>query len=452
VSALVLRPDQEEDLAAILATDRSLCANGLGTGKTVLGVEAAKRSGAQRVLVVAPLVTFRGWSKTVASQTGHTLRQISSRKSGAQAFADLADGVAGYYFTGWEYMRTLGWGGVPVDYLILDEVHRVSNRKARQTKVAKTIAAQRVLALSGTPFGNRVEGAWSVLNLLWPSVFPYYWPWVSKYLRTERSAYSRGPQPAGEKEPGIVVASIPSWLRREAPYDIPLAEHEVHVELPPAQLKVYKEFERQAVVWLQENPLIAELPAVKYARLRQLTLAVPSIRYDAEGEPQVYFEPDAKSAKIEALLNVVFDLPEGEPGLVWTASKQFAKIVVDRLKAKGYTAAEYTGDTSRKDRARIEDEFGHTLQFIVATQATAGTGLDGLQLVCRVEHVLSLDDNRVNNDQAWGRLSRGGQERRVNRFLYRAVGTIEEKQVDRLVSDDQLMQETLTTYKQKDAA
>lgn len=437
------REDQEQDIQHILSHDRTLCANDLGTGKTVVAVEAARRSGAQRVLIVAPLVTFRGWQSWVQSQTGQDLRQISSKKAGAEAFADLADGEPGWYFIGWEFMRTLGWGGVPVDYLICDEVHRASSRKAQQSKVIKTIDAQRILALSATPFGNRIEGAWSVLNLLWPDQFPHFWPWVTKYLRTEKDRFSRGPKPVCEKRPGIVVEAIPSWLRREAPYDIPLAVHEVYVTLPPAQLRVYKQFEKDALVWLQENPLIAEYPAVKYARLRQLTLAVPTIRYNEDGEAQVYFEPDAKSAKIDALLNVLSDLPEGEPGLVWTSSKQFAKIVVARLRAKGYTAEEYTGDTSRKDRTRIEDGFGDTVQFIVATQATAGTGLDGLQRVCRVEHVLSLSDDRVQNTQAWGRLSRGGQERTVNRFVYRAEETIESQQIERLVSDEQLMNESM---------
>lgn len=447
-----LRPDQEEDVAKILETDRTLCANDLGTGKTVLGAEAVHRSGAQRVLIVAPLVTFKGWAKWIKSQTGRDLRVINSKKAGVLAFKDFTDGHTGLYITNWEFMRNIDWSPYSVEFLILDEVHRISNRKALQSKAIKKLEAERILALSATPWGNRIEGAWSVLNALWPKEFPHFWPWVTKYLRTERDRYSPGPKPAGEKEAGIVVRSVPSWLMRKAPYDIPLAVHEIPVTLPPAQMKVYRQFEQEAVVWLQNNPLIAEYPAVKYARLRQLTLAVPTIKYGEDGEPIVYFEPDAKSAKIEALLNVVADLPEGEPGLVWTSSKQFSKIVCDRLQQKGYTAALYNGDTSKPERSRIEDEFGHTLQFIVATQATAGTGLDGLQRVCRVEHVLSLDDNRVNNTQAWGRLSRGGQERRVNRFVYRAEDTIEERQMDRLISDEQLMQESMNVYQEEKKA
>jgi superfamily II DNA or RNA helicase len=440
---LVPRPDQEEDIAHILSHTRTLCASQLGVGKTLTAVEAAHRSGAKTVLVVAPLVTFRGWAKTIESQTGATPRTISSKVAGTLAFSDLSDGVPGWYLVGWEFMRTLDWSAVPVDYLILDEVARIANRKAQQSKAVKRIPAENILALSATPFGNSPDGAWSVLNCLWPKEFPPYWSWVTKYLRTERSMYSRGPKPLGEKQPGIVVASIPSWIRREAPYDIPLAVHEIEVTLPPAQMKVYRQFEREAVVWLEENPLIADLPAVQYARLRQITLAMPSIRTNENGSDEVYFAPDAKSAKIDALLRVIEDLPDGEPGLVWSHSKKFIDLVALRLREKGYTAEAFTGDTPRAERERIRDAFGKDLQFICATIQAAGTGLDGFQLVCRVEHVMSLDDNRQNNIQAWGRLSRGGQTRRVNRFLYRAADTIELRQNERLRSDDQMMSDLL---------
>lgn len=441
---LTPRTDQEQDIAQILRDGRTLCANELGTGKTIVGVESAYRSGAARVLIVAPLVTFTGWTKTVLSQTGKELRAITGRKAGQQAFEDIASGNPGWYIVGWEMMRTLSWAKVPVDFLILDEVAKMSNRKSRQALMAKTIKAERIAAMSATPFGNRIEGSWSVLNMLWPEEYPYYWPFVTKYLRTELDPYA-GKKVTGEKVPGGVVDSIPSWMRREAPYDIPLAIHDIEVDMLPAQRKIYQKFEQEAVAWLGDNPLIAELPAVKYMRLRQIALAVPSIEVTDEGEEIVYFEDDAKSAKITAMLEVIDSLPEGEPQLVWSHSKRFINIVAERLRAKGYAAEAFTGDTSRFERERIRNEFGSKVQFICATIQSAGTGLDGFQTVCRVEHLLSLDDNRQNNTQMYGRLMRGGQTRRVNRFVYRSRDTLEVRQMDRIKSDDQMMQESITT-------
>jgi HlyD family type I secretion membrane fusion protein len=69
----------------------------------------------------------------------------------------------------------------------------------------------------------------------------------------------------------------------------------------PAQRKVYEKFQRDLVVWLQENPLVAEVPIAARIRLRQMTLAVPSIGANDE----VYFADDAVSTKYQALLEIV---------------------------------------------------------------------------------------------------------------------------------------------------
>lgn len=438
---LTPRPDQLEDIKHILDNPRTLCANDLGTGKTLISVEAAHRSESLVVVVCAPLNTFTGWERTVLSQTGQTLRHINAKKAGKEAFEALAEGKQGWYIINWELMRRYDWRTFDIDFLIMDESAKLQNRKSRTFKAAKTFRVPRVLLLSGTPFGNRIEGAWASLNMLWPEKFKAFWPWVTEFLRTEPDPYTFK-RITGEKSPGAVVESIPSWIRRKAPYEIELAVHTIEVSMSPVQAKIYKQFEQAAIVYLDENPLLAELPAVKYMRLRQIALAVPTVDYDEEGEAHVYFADDAKSAKIDAMLEVIEDLPEGEPQLIWTHSKKFVDIVAKRLQAKGYAAEAFHGDVPKERREEIRRQFGKEVQFICATIQSAGTGLDGLQ-IAHIEHVLSLDENRMNNAQSYGRLRRGGQERVVNRFVYRSKDTLETRVLDRITSDDQLMAESV---------
>lgn len=438
---LIPREDQEQDIQHILDNPRTLCANDLGTGKTLVSVEAALRSSSDVVLICCPLNTFTGWERTVLSQTGCTVQHINSRKAGKEAFERLSDGLPGWYLINWELMRTYDWREFDIDFLIMDESAKLQNRKSRTFKAAKTFRVPRILLLSGTPFGNKIEGAWASLNMLWPEQYKSFWNWVTAYLRTEPDPYTFK-KIVGENVPGSVVADMPSWIRRKAPYEIELAVHTVEVTMAPAQAKIYKQFERAAVVFLENNPLLAELPAVKHMRLRQIALAVPTVEYDEEGEATVYFKPNAKSAKLDAMLEVIADLPEGEPQLIWTHSKQFVKIVAERLKAKGYAAEAFHGDVPKERREEIRRQFGKEVQFICATIQSAGTGLDGLQ-IANIEHVLSLDENRMNNAQSYGRLRRGGQERVVNRYVYRSKDTLETRVVDRIVSDDQLMNESI---------
>ena len=98
------------------------------------------------------------------------------------------------------------------------------------------------------------------------------------------------------------------------------------MELSPQQRKHYKELEEEAITWLDDHPLAVDLPLVLSMRLRQICLAVPSIKqdwkrvYDKDTEEWykewgdvVYFDDDAKSSKADAMLEILADLYAEKP-------------------------------------------------------------------------------------------------------------------------------------------
>lgn len=451
---MVPRKDQEDAIQDTLRDGSHLCMGDKGSGKTLIGVEAALRSGAQRVLVVGPLNTFYGWKKTFERQSRgqRTVRRIDSLKAGKQAFEDLALGKPGVYHMGWERFRMYDWRTFDIDMLIADEVHAASNRKAQTTKALWSAHAQCRLGLSATPAGNSLQGLWSVSKWLWPNHFPAFWTFVTKYLTKEPDPYTHfkiGP----EKNPGAVWDSLPSKSAFPTPYQEKPIVYEIGVDLTPAQRRIYDRFEKEAVVWLDENPLIAELPAVQMMRLRQIALAVPSIRTREDGTEEVYFEEDAKSTKADAVLEVLADLyvAEPEPVLIFTHSRKYAEMLAKRLQSKGYRARMFVGGMNAEERRWKLANFGKEYDVLVATIAAIGTGTDGLQDVCRIEMWMSLDDNRILNEQAKGRLSRPGQKRTVLRYLFMANNTVEQRQLGRIEADQAQLDLSLN-YAQKEAA
>lgn len=443
---LVPRPEQEAAIEEILRDKAHLCRGDRGSGKTIVGVEAALRSHAKVILVIGPLNTFYGWKKTFERQSYGkvTVRRIDKTKAGTAAFEDLALGVPGVYFCGWNRFRMYAWHSMPMDMVIADEVHAASNRKAQTSAMLWTSSnAEYKVGLSGTPAGNRIEGLWSVSRWLWPTHFPAFWPFVTKYLTKERDTFSKfkvGP----EREPGTVWASLPSKSEFPTPYsDLPIV-FEIGVDLTPAQRRVYDRFERDSLVWLDDHPLIAELPAVQMMRLRQIALAVPSVRehpdkLDEHGNPwqEVYFADDAKSTKAEAVLEVLADLyvEKTEPVLIFTHSRKYAEMLTKRLQANNYRARMFIGGMSEDERKWKLDNFGDEYDILVATIAAIGTGTDGLQEKCHIEFWMSLDDNRILNIQAQGRLSRPGQTKTVLRYLFMANDTVEQRQLGRIEAD-----------------
>ena len=441
----------------------------LGAGKTAVAVEVVRRMGARRIMVTAPLNTFGGWERHfnmfMPDLPVHRIN-VDTEK---EVLARLKAGEDGVYIVGWEYGRgyrrqkvdehgnkvfkrgrngkqekvmevvrpQLDWSKYrALDAAIVDESARLANRKSIQTKVvwsSKKVPIK--LALSATPAGNRIEGVWSTLHWLWPERFKYFGPWADAYLEKEVNHHAKTQGGAvvynylGEKRKGIVAKSIPVYAKRteeEVHGELPgVVEHLIEVDMTAAQHKVHRQFEDEALAWLDGHPVAAALPITKRIRLHQTALAVPTV-VEKDGEKEVTFADTAKSSKIDALLETLSDLPPEEKVLVWTHSKKIIPIVQKRLAKAGYDTVMAVGGQSQRDRDAALHEFKEgDVQVLVATVPTLSEGVDGLQHVCATEVWLSKIDGLTLNRQAEGRLLRPGQKRVINRFIIAARRTVE---------------------------
>jgi superfamily II DNA or RNA helicase len=431
-------PKQEVAIQRIIQepTKAALNASLMGTGKTVMATEVGLRLGVKTVLVIAPLNTYWGWYDTIQRQSEYTAKglfKIDSTTKGKEAWDKLSAGAEGWYFIGREYFRTKDWSKVVPDLVLVDECHFMQNRASKSFKVAKTLKAGFKLSMSGTPFGNRFEGFWAVTRFLWPKdeiVPKSFWKWVERWANTAYNPFSNI-EITGEKVPGAFANSLPCYVRLEPDYNIQVVEEIRYVDLVPKQRKIYEKFQRDLVVWLQENPLVAEVPIAARVRLRQMTLAVPSVTPDDE----VYFEDDAVSTKYQALLEIIEDHPT-EKMLLLTDSQKYAKLVTDRLNAKfgDCMAFEWSGRASQKQREEAKEAFiKGDKRYIVAVIPAIAEGVDGLQGVCRTVVWLSHSDSNILNQQVLDRIRRRGQKELVQVYDIIARDTYDEGQLDSLL-------------------
>src|SRR5690625_6919635 len=139
-------------------------------------------------------------------------------------------------------------------------------------------------------------------------------------------------------------------------------------------------------------------------------------RHEAEVDEVTIYDT-ARSNKIEALKEIIKDLPHAEPVLVFTHSARFIPAVVHQLNKAKIPAVEWSGRTSTEERQRIKQSFGTRggAQVIVAGLGAIGEGVDGLQRVWSTEVWLSPHDDNMLNMQAKGRVHRLGQEEVVKR-------------------------------------
>ena len=453
-----LHEDQRRAADFIKSAKCVLLKGDTGSGKTIVSVQTALEVGAKVILTIGPINTESSWRKTVLRQFGPEMpfHYITSKAAGKAAFQALHDGVPGYYYIGREYFRRFAWHKAKhIDFITLDEAHCASSRDSLMFKMLKTAKAPYKLAMSATPFGNRVEGAWSLARWLWPQHTPRgFWNWCTEWFETEvdpfkKSEFGLGQKVTRERNPGAMWNALPAAFKMKSVYNATPVIHEVEVELSREQRKHYKELEQEAITWLDDNPLAIDIPGVLYLRLQQITLAVPSIKqgwkrvWDRDSESWekvwgdiVYFEEDAKSTKIDAVLEILSDLHAGEEKpavMVYTHSRLFATMLTLRLQAKKYRARRFIGGMSPEERTWKIENFGVEFDVLVAVIPAIGEGTDSLQHKAHHEIWCSRSDSGILNEQAEGRLSRQGQTKTVNRYLIHATDTIEtEKQLGRL--------------------
>ena len=436
-----LDPEQIEAVNRMVnePTRAALNASQYGTGKTVVTVEVGQQvAGAYGVkIIVAPLHTKYSWKSTILRQyPDENVQFVNSLKSGKAALEDLLSLKAGWYIFGREFFQTkriqdqLVKVIEKVDYLAYDECQRWANHKSQGFKAMKRMKAKYRMALSATPGANKFSGLYAITQWLWPKFEGHqsFWTWAYQWGEVVTDYYSTGV--TGEKVPGAFVASLPCYIRLEKDFGDPI-EDRIEVMLSNTERKIYNQIEKTMIAWFGDNPMVITMPIVKRIRLRQASLG--ELSFDPETDA-VGFPLDMKSSKYDALLGFINE-HDDEPMLILTESAKYANIVAARLMLDGKRAVSWTGEVSERERHKIMEAFVETkeVDYIVATIASIGEGVDGLQHRAHIMVWLSRSDNMMLNEQAFRRLHRRGQTKTVISMDIVAIDTYDDGQLSKLV-------------------
>jgi hypothetical protein len=423
--ATKLVPDENQEAfinEMLMAADfgGAILAEGLGRGKTLTVTEVIIRSNAQCVLLVVPLGTRVGWERHLTLQGfKHPIYRIEAGTNYSVELDKLRRGEPGAYMIGTQFFKNpkFDWTKFKkIHIAVVDESHKFSNRQSKGFSRLLKLKPGFRISISGTPWGNRIENMWAGTRWVYPDYAGgSFWRWAEEYL-TQRinTIYRKNPRTGvpegqevteftGERVPGEYVESLPCFLRTpgEHPEIPPKRYDQLFVELSPKQRRMYDAFERDALIYIKDNPLVATVPLALRTRLRQMTLGTVSV----SGDGEVYFEADMQSAKFDVLKEYLQDNDENV--IIYVGgSKKYAKIVVERL---GAQARLWSGDQTIDERVALIDGFGRDFKYIVAVPEAMGEGWDGLQHNCNTMIWVSRTEDGVVNEQSEGRLARRGQ-------------------------------------------
>lgn len=442
---LVPREKQQATIDKMLTspTNSALIAGDVGVGKSLITVEYCKAKEHKVILVVGPINTFRkSWKKAVEQQ-GLDLPVVQIKADNGH-FEELRIGKPGVYFVGREFFAISGtelkpkadkktgevkpgrpmrydWSKVKADVIVVDEVHSAANRKSRMFEVLKKMKHKYRVGLSGTWTGDRFEGAWSITRWLFPDhVDRSFWRWADTWAEVLPDRWA-GKKVGDELEPGEFAKSLPCYvyLASEQPPHKPMR---MLVELSGEQLQQYREAEKEAIVWVEDNPLVIQFPAVRRVRLRQMALGSMKI-FEDSGLP--YFDDDTVSAKLDIVEKYIRKFPE-ENILFVTSSYSFSEVAARRL---GGVA--WNGSTKQKTRDEYVDDFGKGNKYIVAVHRAIAEGTDGLQDNSHTLIMFDESDWNIINTQMIGRLNRHPQKHEVKVIYVQAKDTIDTGDFDK---------------------
>lgn len=222
------------------------------------------------------------------------------------------------------------------DFVVLDEAHRIKNRKSNWTTQIKKLKSRYKHIMTGTGFINNPAEIWSLLHFLDKKVFSSYWHFVDTFCDVwEDDAGFK--HIVGVKEEhkadfrNLIYTIGVRRTKAEVFPNLPKPLFSpVEVELSPTQRRMYNELKQQLKALDQKGvPLHTPNVLSLLGRLRQVTVATPEIisdQYIEELDKRVQViklvEP---SSKLDALMEII-------EGLSWDEDRKDQAVVFSNFR------------------------------------------------------------------------------------------------------------------------
>jgi SNF2 family DNA or RNA helicase len=435
----LLHPYQERCVDHVINTPKSALWVAMGLGKTLTSltaiVDLKDMCEVTKVLIIAPLrvcntvwhAELKAWEHTrhltYRICTGSEKQRLTNLLLPADIHIINRENIkwlVDYYGKKW-----------PFDMVVVDESSSFKSSSSQRFKALKKVYPfiDRMVQLSGTPSPNGMMDVWSQVALLdgGERLGRNMTQFKSRYFDADFMGYKyelkKGAQANIENKISDLVISMKAEDYLELPDRIDLIEH---VELKPAVLKRYKEFENDLVLEVesQDDAVLAVNAAVLAGKLMQY--ANGSVYLDDTGKSELMH-----NEKLDALAQIVED-NESENMLV---AYNF-KFDLEQLLVKFPQAVVLS-----KSGIEVEQWNNGEIKMLLAHPASAGHGLN-LQRGGSLLIWYGLNWSLELYQQFNARLHRQGQEKPVRIVHIVAKDTIDERVMIAL-SDKEAVQDNL---------
>lgn len=303
--------------------------------------------------------------------------------------------------------------------IVIDEGHLIKNHFTKYSKAIKSLTAEHKIALTGTPMENNVLELWSLFDFIMPGFLNDFGSFKNKYGKGVNDQLL---EDLKEK----IHAFILRRTKKDVLKDLPEKnERLISVELDEEQKEIYYSTLQKGKEKIKV--LYDTQPKSDQNRFYVFSL-LTDLRQICCSPKLVYENARSNGSKFEMCINLVKDILErNEKVLIFSQFKNMINIISEYLVANQMEHFIITGDTNKKLRQDLVDQFNgsNTVKIFLITLKAGGVGLN----LSTANNVIHFDPwwNVSAENQASDRAHRIGQEQNVNIFKLITKDTIEEK-------------------------
>ena len=304
-----------------------------------------------------------------------------------------------------------------INMCVADEMHKMKNPQAQQTKGFLKCLPECRIGMTGTPLMNSPLDLYVILKWLGYESHAFY---SFKQHYCVMGGFG-GYEIIGYKNMEQLTAQVNEIMLRRLKsevLDLPEKTYiDEYVDLLPKQAVIYKEVETDIkanidMVEFQNNPLATLI------RLRQAT-----------GYTGILSSEIKESAKLDRMEDLVDEaISNNQKVVIFSNWTQITNVVYERLLNKNYAGTIITGDTPDNIRQMRVKEFQNPYsicRYIIGTIGAMGTGLT----LTAATVVIFVDEpwNKALYDQAVDRAHRIGQKSNITIYNLLTKNTIDER-------------------------
>jgi len=415
----------------------------MGLGKTAVALNLIKWLGSKPALVCVPnVVNISNWLPEIArhapglvatpllGSSRERQREINSKDKPNLYIINYAGLVA--LFTYRENKETL-LNTDAVDLfagtlgtLILDECHKIKNHRSWTYKICSRIASgcENRFGMTGTPFGRDPHDLWAQFFCIDRGhTFGYTLSiFRAAYFKTHINRWGGYEYTLKEDMKGAMYKATKNRSIRykaEACVDLPPRSVSLfEVPMPIEAKKHYKEIV-QAVRASKGNYREMENA---FIRLRMLTSGIVPLVTEEGKRVEVELK---ENPKIEALLELVDELPDGRKMVVFNEFIYTGEMICRALKQAKVPHVRLYGGTKNKGAVLEQFQTDPKCRVLVANNDSGSAGLN-LQ-VANYMVIHEMPTSPITHEQMLRRLHRTGQTRKVFIHYITVVGSVDEK-------------------------